>query len=753
MAGVKNSFGLGKGSSKSRLVADLNDEYKKLNTTLKETAKLSKDIEGSLKGSSRGGNRGGASSMSEPTPPPGPVGPSGPMGPSGPGGPGGPSGPGSGGSGSANSFNYGSAVRSMAGAALTALTSSIDDQSYVANDIARRRFGFFSGIYSRQNDNIGTIAGAKAFASMSSRGTPISPMDAANASMSGNSMGLMSGLKNYNTIINSTAGISNVLPGVGLEGGMGAVAALNQGASVNKLRMIGINVRDQNGFMRNVEDIARDLWKSLNTSKSGRTNITESDLSFSLQAGNSLAMLLDQYFGTDAVLKQAVVSYLFQFAKNNGAKVGAGYQSEIGKKELLTTGANPGITQSIGNRNTTGQANINAYTSAGVGGIQTANEVIMGFTKLATAMMPVMESLVAATTFSTTLGGAGNGAGGIIIKELIDGAKGAADVSLAGIKAIKQVALVAAVALGVGAIARNGTQQNDEYWADLIANGTLTPNSNGPGYGDPGYSDRQGTGGTGRPWITVPGASDTGETNDASTGGTSTGGTSTTVTPASTGAKPTAAQIKAARLKKVRAANPLLDSGGWFNMKAKSSNSRDWAKKFLVSGLGISEKNITNEHLSAVQEWLQHENTASSNWLGTRNNPLNTKWDMGKDLGTDYVGMTGYATEEEGITAAATTLLKANPAFGYGSIVSAFKNPKATEEQIWSTIAASSWSGDSHYNSSTGKGNFTKMDGTVININIPNATSMDPKQLADAIYEVIKDRGQVDQARGTRGYE
>ena len=232
--------------------------------------------------------------MTGPSSPPGPSGPPAPPGPPGPSGPGAPSGPG-GGAGGAASSSW-SAMKAMGAAAVTALATGIDTEQYITNDIARRRFGFFSGIYSRKNDNIGTIAGMSAFKAMADMGTATSAMDAANAAMAGNSMGLMSGLKNYSTIMRSTAGISNMIPGVGLESGMGAVAALNQGASVNKLRMIGIQVRDAKGFMRDVEDIARDLWNSLNRNKSGRGMITESDLSFSLQPGNSLAMMLDQYF-------------------------------------------------------------------------------------------------------------------------------------------------------------------------------------------------------------------------------------------------------------------------------------------------------------------------------------------------------------------------------------------------------------------------------------------------------------------------
>jgi hypothetical protein len=182
-------------------------------------------------------------------------------------------------------------------------------------------------------------------------------------------------------------------------------------------------------------------------------------------------------------------------------------------------------------------------------------------------------------------------------------------------------------------------------------------------------------------------------------------------------------------------------------MKAKSASSSAWAKKFLTS-LGAT---ATSENIAAIQEWLMHENTASSDFLGTRNNPLNTKWNMGKNLGTDYVGMTGYATEEEGIQAAVTTLQKGSgKGYGYENILAKLKDPNATEEQIWSAISASSWSG-SNYNAGTGKGRFTNMAGATININIPNAANMDPKQLADAIYAVINDQEQIDQARGGGG--
>jgi len=719
---VKNSFGLGGGSAKSRLVADLTDDYKKLNTVLKETEKLSKSIAGNLKGAASGGSTGGPGSMSSPTPPPAPSGPSGPSAPPGPPGPNGPGGPGGGASSmGGSSGGYGSAIRTMAGAAVTALASGIDSEQYITNDIARRRFGFFSGIYSRKNDNIGTIAGNQAFETMARRGTATSAMDAANAAMAGNSGGLMSGLGNYNTIMNSAAGVSNLMPGVGLEGGMGAISALNQGSSVNKLRMIGINVRDQKGFMRDVEDIARDLWKTINNTKTGSGQITESDLSYSLQSGNSLAMLMDQYFGTDAVLKQSVISYLYQFAKNGGKKIAGGYTSDAGKAELNMTGANPGITQSIGRRNAAGTSNINTFTSAGINGIQSANDTIANLTRITTALGPFVEELVTASTFSQTLGGAGNGTGGILIKGVIDTAKAGADASLEVAKAAKYVLIAAAVAMGVQGIIGKISQSTDNQWATAISKGQLNPNSDGPGwFNNMNSGSIYPDGGGGTDTGTTPDSS-----GDSSSAGSSKGSSGGGAGGSYTGIKPAF----------------KMDKKGYATITMQDTRT-GWSKK-LLSKLGI--KNPSAASIAAVNEWMLHENTASSGYLGTRNNPLNMKDSvLGTGLGKDASGSQVYATEDAGIADIAKQLL-IGKSQGYTDIVKALSNPNASEDSIWSTIAGSQWSG-SRYGSSDPRG--MKYNGATFNINIPNAQNMDPKALSAAILDAIDKKAIQDAASG-----
>jgi len=399
-------------SSKTRLVADLADEYRKLNTVLTTTKSLSDGFASNIGKSFPNNSGANANPMQQMTAPPAPM-----MGPNGYGGYNGYNNSGSGNVGSSNS-----AIAAMAGTAFSAFSTAVGEKDYVTNELARRRFGFFAGSGSNN-----TIAGSNAFKSMNNLGTSNSSLDAAQAAMSGNSMGLMSGLQNYGTITNSVAGLSNLMPGMGLENSMGAVSALNQGSSVNKLRMIGIQVRNQNGYMRDIEDIARDLWKSINNSKTGKSAITASDLSFSLQSGNSLDMLLNQYFGTDQVLRQGIISYLYQFvSENGGGAPGGGYTSDAGKAALRASGASNATEQSKAKRFGAEYNAIDAYTAVGVKGIQSGNEVLSNLNNLAADLVGVFGTAVQTLTSINTILGGADGAIGQLAGGLLKATEGTA---------------------------------------------------------------------------------------------------------------------------------------------------------------------------------------------------------------------------------------------------------------------------------------------------------------------------------------
>lgn len=291
------------------------------------------------------------------------------------------------------------------GAGLSAAAFSANDpQKYIENDILRRRFGFYSG-----STGPGERAGGAAAQSMMNAGTGINPMDAIEATGIGASNGLMPGLSNYSTIGGNAATFSNLTPGAGLAGGMQATAALNQGSSVNRLRMIGVNIRDSStGLMRSVDQIVDDLWKNVIVKGNNGGAITEQALSLSLQPGNALGNMMDMYFGNDPVLKQSIITALFQKAKGK----------TLSKKDLNATGALPDVANSMGQRNAASYEFTNQVTSAAVNGIQGSNAVLTELSKISTGI----DKLVGVFSFGTgvisaiqTFGGGASGSAGNII--------------------------------------------------------------------------------------------------------------------------------------------------------------------------------------------------------------------------------------------------------------------------------------------------------------------------------------------------
>ena len=671
---TKNSLNLGQGSSKSRLVASLADEYKKLNTVLKETEKLSKSIFDNLKGVSGGGSN-NANAMTTMTPP-----------------------------GGSGFYSYGNTppaprlerkestgFREVASAAVTALSQGVDPSNYISNDIMRQRYGFYSGLYSPNNPNIANTSARLASQRMNYQGTAISALDAIQALMAGANNGLGPGLANHRTIETSAASVSNIMPGAGLEVGMGAVAALNQGSSVNKLRMIGINVRDQNGFMRGIEDIARDLWNMLNKTKGGgKTNITERDLAFSLQSGNSLDMLLNQYFSGDPVLRQSVVAYLYQFAKNNGATISGGYTSQAGQAALKRSGALPGISQSMGSRNSAGYDVTDAYTSSGVTGVQMANTVISGLSQISAFLAPIAGPLATATTFSQTIGGAGNGAGGVIMKSLLDITKIAADGMIVTAKAAADVALAnpeIAAAIGGGIMLR--------AWQDRVNDEGIVKSMDKTGAkatSTTGYYD----------WVNsvlslgtnIPGG---GSTGSGSTGSGSTGSGSTGSSKGGTN-NPSSPKI-----------------GGTASVQQLA-----WAKALLIR-MGVADANtdINDPRIKAIAAWEVKENT------GAANNPLaSTHTLTGHTLSKNWnsTGVKNYDSASAGLDATIENL-KIN-GYGYPQLLADLKNKNSDENTIFNDIKKSGWSGTNY---------------TVVNVNLPKEAALDPKTLALEIKRILND--------------
>lgn len=386
---------MGRGDKRVQVVAELRDEYEKLNRVLQKQVELQKDIKSSLDAQNR---KAGANARAVA----GGFGPSGFLDEPGSNASAQASANGGGTGGSASGMNWGGAAKAIAAAAGAAALQALPrNEQFIENSMALSRGGFF-GARGLNQTLQRTMYG----------GTAIDPMDAARMSMAGNSMGMMTGLANYSTITGSAATFSNLVAGAGLEGGMRATTALNQAGSVNRLRMLGINVRDANtGLMRGFEDIANDLWKVLNNQKSGAGKITKQDLSLSLMPGNALDSLLNQYFGNDPVLRQGVVTALFQKAGGAG----------ISQQELKASGALPEVAYEFGQRDAASYRAIDAYTKPAIEGINEANRLLKTASEKFADAADELSGIVKQIAKINTLMGGGNGGMGTLFGGILGG--------------------------------------------------------------------------------------------------------------------------------------------------------------------------------------------------------------------------------------------------------------------------------------------------------------------------------------------
>jgi murein DD-endopeptidase MepM/ murein hydrolase activator NlpD len=376
-------------AKKIQLVTDLREEYNKLNQVLQKTKELSADIAANLKA----GKGTGAFAVA------------------GGGGPGVPQMPGAGSLGgfvqppnrnqqaaseASSGMSFGGAVAralpyAVAGIGLAA-TMLPTNQQAIERNFTESRLNFMTNGGARR-----MISGAM------QTGTGIEPEDAARAAMMGLSAGMLPGF-GRNDSMSAAATFSNLAPGVGIQGGMSAAIALNQASSVNKLRMIGINVRGADGFMRKPEDIANDVWKQL-TSAAGGRKITKDAIALSLQPGNALYSYLNQYFGESPELRMGIINAIMQ--KASGA--------ELDLQSLKDSGLIPDIAQSEAKRNAAASDVIASTSDYQIQGIMEANTLLTtaakNFNKHVDDFGYIIKQF---SKIETLAGGGNNGLGGLM---------------------------------------------------------------------------------------------------------------------------------------------------------------------------------------------------------------------------------------------------------------------------------------------------------------------------------------------------
>jgi len=253
---------------------------------------------------------------------------------------------------------------------------------------------------------------------VSALGSPTSAFDSVQAQNYGAGMGLMPGLSNFGAnssfggIMGGAALASNLSPGIGITGGMGAMASLNQARRVNLLKMIGVNVRGSSGNMNDLPDIIQQIYNLL---KNAAGKVTPQMIAVSAMSGNALDSILDQYFGGDENLRATVIAGLVQMANSGGTNLStsgtkAGLMKTGGMTDTLATlvGTYPkelGLLQSYTNATNAGTNAVNRDIIPGLYDLVSNAQSTPG---IGTAIKGAQAALTGFEVFGGVRGGAGN---------------------------------------------------------------------------------------------------------------------------------------------------------------------------------------------------------------------------------------------------------------------------------------------------------------------------------------------------------
>ena len=177
------------------------------------------------------------------------------------------------------------------------------------------------------------------------QGTTTGKFDTVQAMEAARQLGI--GGPNFSNVALGAAQMSNLTPGIGVEGSMRAYGAIQQGRNVNMLRGIGIRIRGEDGSMKPMPQIIDEIWAKLMREKMGSEPVTVQDVTISLQPGNALASMLDQYFGNDPLLRKQVEDGLILKARSGGSSFAGTDLKKLGEKYGATTPAVSSLSQRI----------------------------------------------------------------------------------------------------------------------------------------------------------------------------------------------------------------------------------------------------------------------------------------------------------------------------------------------------------------------------------------------------------------------
>ena len=237
-------------------------------------------------------------------------------------------------------------------------------------------------------------------------GTATNKFDAVNAYATAAQYGLSG--PNMQQMMMGNAAMSNLTPGIGLEGSTRAYGAMQQARNVNMLRGIGIKIRGEDGSMKPMPQIIDEIWRKLNREKIGGAALSVEDVRISLQPGNALASMLDQYFGNDPLLRKQVEDGLIFKARTGGGAIKSGAE---GKRAAEQAGATTAAVSSLSNRTAEASKTLGQTADANAAGFTQANNVIKtitGIVNLFDRITGVLKLSGLFKGFADTIASAGN---------------------------------------------------------------------------------------------------------------------------------------------------------------------------------------------------------------------------------------------------------------------------------------------------------------------------------------------------------
>lgn len=259
---------------------------------------------------------------------------------------------------------------------------------------------------------------------MAKGGAPNDKMDAYNALAAAQSYGIngpnfMQRAGTYDqfagSVMSGISNVSNLTPGMGLEGTTRAYGGMQQGRSVNMLRSVGIRIRDESGNMKPMDVIIDDLWTKIcrDVMKDGKGKPTEQEMLIGFQPGNSMDSMVQNLFGDDPLVYTAIKNGLIYKAKTGGVAITSDGANQAG----MTTNAvqTRQKTMALGTQGLGQSASAGSYAYRGAqGALNFGAEFALEGDDLLGPLGP-LKALNAAAALMQTLGGHGGGVGSSIM--------------------------------------------------------------------------------------------------------------------------------------------------------------------------------------------------------------------------------------------------------------------------------------------------------------------------------------------------